>query len=408
MRWLRLIGFVLTVFWSILELTHFSNALDIGLLTDSRLAAGELLALANGIVILVGVWVLARSIRLWMASKHFRHVHEFLNVILSREALTASALVVIPNTSVTASPSSNDLGIPVRALIEPAVAIALLRRLLSKQKIPLVEESVDTRLTEDSANSVNELRRYAIESFHQGVLPSKIPVEDLDDHLKFFMSVEPAVESVVESWDIVLRLYGFPYVESRNGVRASFAKKRSVEVLAWLGMNMDRPRRSAVRTAVWDIEISDASFSTVMSDIRRGIESVTIGRNRAEIFPPTFSDHIEVGVGLITDFDLLQRALKRFRDDETKVGEVIAELKQIRDIPFAGVNYMWADLDGTTTRMVLLALQAACEVAGWARNKNDVDTCADAVKAGLRVMPGHEELLAIQHSFISQRSMSQG
>ncbi len=68
---------------------------------------------------------------------------------------------------------------------------------------------------------------------------------------------------------------------------------------------------------------------------------------------------------------------------------------------------MWADLDGTTTRMVLLALQASCEVAEWARNKNDVDTCAAAVKAGLRVMPGHEELLAIQNSFISQRSMSQ-
>ena len=408
MRWLRFIGFVLAVLWSAIELVHFFNAVDVGLLTDSRLVAGELFAFANGFVILVGVWVFARSVQLWMPSKNFRHVREFSNFILRREALAVSALAVIPNTTVTASPSSIDSGIPVRALIEPAVAIALLRRLLSKQQVPLVEVSADIRLTENSANSINELRRYAIESVHQGVLPSKIPVEDLDAHLKSFISVEPAVDSVVESWDIVLRLYGFPHVESRDGVRASFAKKRSVEVLAWLGMNMDRPRRSAVRTAVWDIEISDASFSTVMSDIRRGIGLVTSGRNRDEIFPPTFSDHIEVGVGLITDFDLLQCALKRFRDDEGMVGELIAELKQIRDIPFAGVNYMWADLDGTTTRMVLLALQAACEVAEWARNKNDVDTCADAVKAGLRVMPGHEELLAIQHSFISQRSMSQG
>lgn len=408
MRSLRFLCFVLAVLWSAIELIYFFNALDVGLLTDSHLTTGELFALTNGIVILVGVWVLARSIRLRMTSKHFRQVREYLNVILSREALAVSALAVVPNTTVTVAPSSNYSGVPVRALIEPAVAIALLRRILSKRQIPLVGVSVGTRLTENSANSVNELRRYAIESIHQGVLPSKIPVEDLDAHLKSFVGVEPAVESVVESWDIVLRLYGFPYVESRNGVRASFAKKRSVEVLAWLGMNMDRPRRSAVRTAVWDIEISDASFSTVMSDIRRGISSITIGRNRNEIFPPTFSDHIEVGVSLITDFDLLQRALKRFRTDETAVGEVIAELKLIRDIPFAGVNYMWADLDGTTTRMVLLALQASCEVAEWARNKNDVDKCADAVKAGLRVMPGHEELLEIQHSFISQRSMSQG
>jgi hypothetical protein len=408
MRSLQILCFVLAVLWSAIELVHFCNALEVGLLTDSRLTTGELFAFANGIVILVGVGVLVRSVQLWMSSKNFHHVRAFLNVIMRREALAVSALAVIPNTTVMASPSSTNTGIPVRALIEPAVAVALLRRLLSKQHIPSVEVSVETRLTENSANSVNELRRYAIESLHQGVLSSKLPVEDLDSHLQGFISIEPAVASVVESWDIVLRLYGFPYVESRNGVRASFAKKRSVEVLAWLGMNMDRPRRSAVRTAVWDIEISDASFSTVMSDIRRGVGSITIGRNREEIFPPTFSDHIEVGVGLITDFDLLQRALNRFRDDETKVAELIAELQLIRDIPFAGVNYMWADLDGTTTRMVLLALQAACEVAEWARNKNDVEICAIAVKAGLRVMPGHEELLAIQHSFISQRSMSQG
>ena len=407
MKRLRLVFFTFAVLWSTYELALFLLASNVAPLIDSRVTAGELLAISNGIVALAGLWVLVRSFYLWRSTKQFHQVRGFLGLFMRRETLAISVLAVIPNTATTATVSQSDVGVSIRSLIEPAVAIALFRRLIARQRFPSNEVSVETRLTENSARTVHDLRRYAIESVHLGVATSGVSTDELDVHLNEVISVEPAVTNVVDSWDIVLRLYGFPYVESRNGVRASFAKKRSVEVLSWLGMNMDRARRSAVRTAVWDVEISDASFSTVMSDIRRGISSVTTERSREEIFPPTFSDHIDVGVRLITDFDLLHRTLARFRDDETAIGELVSELQLIRDIPFAGVNYMWADLDGTTTRMVLLALQAACEVAEWARNKNDVETCATAVKAGLRVMPGHEELLAIQHSFISQRSMSQ-
>ena len=172
-------------------------------------------------------------------------------------------------------------------------------------------------------------------------------------------------------------------------------------------MNQDRPRRSAVRTAIWDIEITDASFSTVLSDVRRGISDVVSHRSRQQVLPPTFTDAIELGVAVTTDFDVLSAALSAFRQDQSTAIALLKELNSIRDIPFAGANYMWADLDGTTTRMVVTAVHASRELAEWARDKGKTDVCMAAVKAGLRVLPGCEELLAIQHSFISNTSMSQ-
>ncbi|CAB4774089.1 unannotated protein [freshwater metagenome] len=57
---------------------------------------------------------------------------------------------------------------------------------------------------------------------------------------------------------------------------------------------------------------------------------------------------------------------------------------------------MWADLDGTTTRLVILAITAATEVAIWALATGNMSAFHIAITAGLRVFPGHEELLALQ------------
>ena len=207
-------------------------------------------------------------------------------------------------------------------------------------------------------------------------------------------------------WDAVVRVYGFPVVEDSTGTKAFFEKSRSLEVLAWLGMNTDRPRRSAVRTAIWDIEITDSTFSTILSDIRRGLNGLEAPTLRTQWIPPTFTDFIEIGNRLTTDFDLLSRAFDAFREDERNVSALVRELSMIRDVPFAGTDYEWADLDGTTTRMVVVAVEACLSLAKWAHHNKDTRACLVAVKAGLRVFPGCEELLDIQKSFLSSRLLS--
>ena len=207
-------------------------------------------------------------------------------------------------------------------------------------------------------------------------------------------------------WDAVVRVYGFPVVENSDGERASFCKSRSLEVLAWLGMNTDRPRRSAVRTAIWDIEISDSTFSTILSDIRRGLNRLDTGSTQTQWIPPTFNDYINIGNRLTTDFDLLSRAFHVFQEDDRNAPVLVEQLSKIRDVPFAGTDYEWADLDGTTTRMVVVAVESALSLARWAHNHGDTQACLTAVKGGLRVFPGCDELLDIQKSFLSSRLLS--
>ena len=400
--------FVAAFIWSCYEVWIFVSASSFDSLLDKSATVAELAVLVHASVVLLGLVFLGRIAVSLKHSHTFNALKASIHLFGHKEVVLVSALAVLPSAPEQSVVTKAGEGIPIRSMIEPAMAIALVRRLLKRQKLNGAISSPELHITEESAEAIHQLRRYAVEASSQGLVETLTSNEELDAQLDNFISYEPAPLNIVESWEVVLRLYGYPRAESNRGVHVDFGKKRSLEVLAWLGMNLERPRRSAVRTALWDVEISDATFSTVMSDIRRGLSSVITERTRSEIFPPTFTDTIDIGVRLITDFDLLRCALIEFRNNPSSHALLTHELSMIRDSPFAGVNYMWADLDGTTTRMVVLALDAACELATWAQSVGDVETCMTAVKAGLRVMPGHEELLEIQNSFISKRSMSQG
>jgi hypothetical protein len=51
-------------------------------------------------------------------------------------------------------------------------------------------------------------------------------------------------------------------------------------------------------------------------------------------------------------------------------------------------------------------MQASQELAEFARSKGDAELMMTAVAAGLRVMPGCEELLQIQEEFLAMKTTS--
>jgi two-component SAPR family response regulator len=204
----------------------------------------------------------------------------------------------------------------------------------------------------------------------------------------------------------IVRLYGYPAVESRQGLRASFRKKRALELIVWLSLNRDRPRRSAARTALWQVDVSDATFSTVVSDMRRGLSDLDSSVNRSEFLPTTYSDELLLSNRITTDFELLRESLTLFREDNSNHLSLGTQLAEIRDVPFSGTSYEWADLDGTTTRLIITAMQASQELAEYAKSIGDVDLMTVAVSAGLRVMPGCEELLQVQEQFLAMKMHS--
>ena len=205
---------------------------------------------------------------------------------------------------------------------------------------------------------------------------------------------------------VVIRVYGFPKVENLNGDEATFRKSRALELLVWLSLNKQRPRRSAARTALWDYAVSDATFCTVISDMRRGLQELSPRKSSTDWFRPTYTDAISMDTQLVTDAELISQRLEEFRKENTLWRKLADVLFTIRDAPFAGTEFSWADLDGTTTRLTILAIEASSELARWARDNGDTSLALRATSAGKKVLPGCEELLEIEQSFLPAVSTS--
>lgn len=205
---------------------------------------------------------------------------------------------------------------------------------------------------------------------------------------------------LVEHETVLVRLYGYPTVQNGVGDVAVFRKSRALELLVWLALHKERPRRSAARTALWEFAVSDATFSTVFSDMRRALQDLAPRNCSTDWFRPTYTDAISMDTDLVTDAELLSRHFSAFKDDSSCWEPLADVLFTIRDAPFAGTEFSWADLDGTTTRLTILAIEASASLARWAQSVGDTTLALRATSAGLKVLPGCEELLEIEHSFL--------
>jgi two-component SAPR family response regulator len=284
------------------------------------------------------------------------------------------------------------------------MATLLLRHILQQRREQIRQRTMPDVLSAEEVELLSEVQEIA----------SRTSIAMAPSELAHSSNVVKVLTNAVERLDqtevrtsesplFIVRLYGYPEVESRQGLRASFRKKRALELLVWLSLNRDRPRRSAARTALWQIDVSDATFSTVVSDMRRGLSDLDSSVSRSEFLPTTYSDELLLSNRITTDFELLRESLMLFREDNKNHQSLGTQLAEIRDVPFSGTSYEWADLDGTTTRLIITAMQASQELAEYANSTGDVDLMTVAVAAGLRVMPGCEELLQIQEQFLAMR-----
>lgn len=197
-------------------------------------------------------------------------------------------------------------------------------------------------------------------------------------------------------WKCVVRVLGAPMVESANGNTVHFEKGKALELVVWMVEHRENSTRSAARTALWDGEVKDATFSNVVSEARRALQSVE-SLVDAEWIPRTFTDELPLHPGVITDYQLLDIAFQNFRrDPDAGYGKLAKELSNVRNLPFSGANYGWADGEGITTSHVIRVVEAAVALAEYAIECNDNPLLFAATERGLRVLPGHEQLVSLR------------
>lgn len=190
----------------------------------------------------------------------------------------------------------------------------------------------------------------------------------------------------------VVRVLGPVEVEDAAGMPVTFPRGRSLELLAWLVTHRDRPTRSAARTAMWDAEVRGATFNNVVSDLRRSL-GTSDGRLLLDRSP---DDRLLLAPSVVSDAELLETALVRFRRSPDDGDELRTALARVRDLPFAGSDYLWPDTEGITSSLVLLVVRATEALARAALEHGDIDDVFWATGRGLSVLRNHEGLVELR------------
>ncbi len=210
-------------------------------------------------------------------------------------------------------------------------------------------------------------------------------------------SERSTVAEVVSGWRFMVRLLGPVDVVSRDGEVVRFERSRSVELLAWLVTHRRHATRMGARTAMWEIDVRNATFSNVVSDVRRGLARVGGDDEEGWIAYGT-GDDLVLHPSVCSDAELLAAALEASQArPTTEVIEVLAPaVALVRALPFATERYLWPDSEGITTALIMTVISASTRLAEAYLELGDDAGVYRATEAGLGVIPGHEELIALR------------
>ncbi|MDA3016991.1 MAG: bacterial transcriptional activator domain-containing protein [Actinomycetota bacterium] len=211
------------------------------------------------------------------------------------------------------------------------------------------------------------------------------------------LSAHPTFETVGD-WKVLVRTLGPVDVQLSDGTIIKFEKSKTKELLAWLTNHRSRPTRSAARTALWEFNVADATFTNVISDIRRTLNQTHLLEPFEEWIPRTFSDQLPFHVSIVSDGELLQACINRAKNLQpaAAVADLHRGLELVRDLPFAGTGYLWPDAEGITSQLVLTVITAACMAAELDLRRGETDGVFWATAQGLKVLGAHEELFALR------------
>ena len=198
--------------------------------------------------------------------------------------------------------------------------------------------------------------------------------------------------------EIIVGLLGSVAITDRSGQPGSFERSKTVELIAWLSTHRGRATRTGARTALWELDVRDATFANVVSEARRALARLIPPPDGEEWVARTLSEALPLHESVVTDAQLVQERLDhaRLQPPAQAIETLGPAVELVRDMPFAGTSYLWPDAEGITSDLVLLAVTASTEYAAHALSLGDTAGVFWATGHGLKVLPGHEELIGLR------------
>jgi two-component SAPR family response regulator len=198
--------------------------------------------------------------------------------------------------------------------------------------------------------------------------------------------------------ELLVRVLGAVDVIDRRGKPVEFDRPKALELVVWLAQHRAAASRTSARTALWELDVSNATFSNVVSDARRALARLVPPPDGEEWLARTYAESLPLHPQVALDADLVASALLRARgeDDVTATRTLRDALDLVRGAPYSGVHYLWPDAEALPSQLTLLTISVAIELGRRCLAQGDIDGVLDATASGLAVLPGHEELVCLR------------
>ncbi len=219
----------------------------------------------------------------------------------------------------------------------------------------------------------------------------------------------PSLPTAVEPWTLMVRVLGPVDVVDRGGQPASFERAKALELVVWLAQHQQSATRAGARAALWELDVSNASFSNVVSEARRALARLATSPDGEDWIARTYVERLPLHDGVVLDADLVRDHLTRARglSGAAAVDELRRALALVRGAPYAGRTFLWTDAEALPSTLTLLVTTVAAELGRRLLDENDAEGVFAATAVGLDVLPGHEELIALRlraHALRDDRS----
>lgn len=263
---------------------------------------------------------------------------------------------------------------------------------------PLGIEVIPVGLTTDDLREVREL----LDDADMPLVYPPDPTADevTDESLEQLLWAESSAEAAPAEpdWSFMVRLLGPVEVVDTHGTAVRFERSKALELVVWLSQHRQRSTRTAARTALWELDVRDATFANVVSDARRALARAVPLVESEEWIGRTLTEQLPLHAGVVTDAEMLEGCLARARTEtgQRGIAELRPALELVRDMPFSGTTYLWPDSEGISSQLTLLVTTAATLLAGHYLALGDTEGVFWSTGQGLRALAGHEELIALR------------
>lgn len=200
-------------------------------------------------------------------------------------------------------------------------------------------------------------------------------------------------------WSLLVRVLGAVDVVDRAGQTAAFDRSKALELVVWLAQHRAYPTRTGARTALWESDVRPATFANVVSDARRALARLVPPPVDEEWIGRTYAEELPLHRLIATDAELLEARLTHARGQSDAAGAIATlrgGLLLVRDLPYTATSYLWTDLEAWPSHLTLLVINAAVEMATRCLAAGDVDGAFWATAQGMKVLPGHDELVCLR------------